>query len=301
MNAVARIPTEYDRVAHRAVDVGPFIAVDQALRDAGFSAPEIFAADAGVGLLLLEDLGSEPVARDGAAIPDRYRAGVEVLAALHATPRTDKLANAYRLPPYDKAALTVELTQFVEWYPTHVTGAPLAKRASEEFDAIWSALFARIENAEHNWVLRDYHSPNLLWLGERSGLGRIGLLDFQDALFGPSAYDVASLLQDARVDVSPALEAELFAHYVALRRRAGRFDEGLFREAYAILAAQRAMKIAGAFVRLETSGGKPFYLKHLSRVEGYLQRALTHPVLSALSLWYERRVSQRRGEPRRHA
>jgi tRNA threonylcarbamoyl adenosine modification protein YjeE len=303
MNAAARAASDYDRAAHRAVDVGPFIAVDRALRQAGFSAPEIFAADAAAGFLLLEDLGSEPVARSGTAIADRYRAAVEVLAALHATARTDTLADdeAYRLPPYDKSALTVELTQFVEWYPLYVTGAPMTREARSEFDTIWSALFDRLAGAERNWVLRDYHSPNILWLDDRAGIRRVGLLDFQDALFGPSAYDVASLLQDARVDVPVALEDALAAHYVALRQKAGGFDETRFREAYAILAAQRAMKVAGAFVRLGTSGGKPFYLKHLSRVEGYLQRALTHPVLSALSLWYEKRVPRSSGEPRRHA
>ena len=293
MNAPARIASDYDRAAHRAVDVAPFIAVDGALREAGFSAPDIYAGEPEAGLLLLEDLGSDLLTRDGAADPERYRAAVEALAALHAVRRPADLVRpegTYRLPAYDSGALMIEVSQFVDWYAARAAGGPLPAEAAEEFGSIWAALIGRLAGAEINWVLRDSHSPNLLWLAERTGYKRVGLLDFQDALYGPSAYDVASLLQDARATVPPALEAALSTHYVTLRRRAGGFDEPRFHEAYAILAAQRAMKVAGVFARLSTVGGKSFYLKHLPRVEGYLQRALTHPVLSPLLLWYEKRL-----------
>jgi tRNA threonylcarbamoyl adenosine modification protein YjeE len=296
-NAPARAATDYDQTAHRAVDVVPFVAIDEALRNAGFSAPEILAADLHAGLLLLEDFGSDLLLRDGAADSERYRAAVEMLAALHSEERPDEIAwsgGIYRLPPYDAGALIVELSLFADWYAPRAIGGPLSLEAAEGFRAIWDALIAKVATSETSWVLRDFHSPNLLWLAERKGPRRVGLLDFQDALYGPSAYDVASLLQDARAEVPPALEAELKAHYVALRHASGPFDDAGFHGAYAILAAQRAMKVMGAFARLGTVGGKPFYLKHLPRVEGYLQRALTHPVLSALSLWYENALLRNR-------
>jgi tRNA threonylcarbamoyl adenosine modification protein YjeE len=290
-NAPAREATAYDRAARRAVDVIPFVAIDEALCNAGFSAPEVLAADLDAGLLILEDFGSDLLLRDGGADPERYRAAVEMLAALHSEQRPAEIAwrgGVYRLPPYDAGALAVELSLFTDWYVPRAAGHPLSLAAADDFRSIWVALIERATATETSWVLRDFHSPNLLWLEERSGPRRVGLLDFQDALYGPSAYDVASLLQDARADVPPALEAELKPQYVALRHASGPFDDAGFHEAYAILAAQRAMKVMGAFARLGTVGGKPFYLKHLPRVEGYLQRALTHPVLSALSLWYEK-------------
>jgi tRNA threonylcarbamoyl adenosine modification protein YjeE len=296
-NAPARAAADYDRAAHRAVDVIPFVAMDEALRGAGFAAPEIFAADLNAGLLLLEDLGSELLARKGAADPDRYRAAVDVLAALHSEKRPTDIAwsgGTYRLPPYDAGALSIELSLFTDWYAPRAAGEPLSSGVADEFRAIWAILIKEVGATEASWVLRDFHSPNLLWLPDRAGNQRVGLLDFQDALHGPSAYDVASLLQDARTDVPMALEAELKARYIALRHAKGGFDEARFHEAYAILAAQRAMKVMGAFARLGTSAGKPFYLKHLPRVEGYLQRALTHPVLSTLSLWYEKALPGKR-------
>ena len=135
--------------------------------------------------------------------------------------------------------------------------------------------------APPTWVLRDMHSPNLLWLPEREGLARIGLLDFQDAVLGPAAYDVASLLQDARVDVPEMMEIALLSRYTRARMTAdATFDAPAFARAYATLAAQRASKILGIFARLDARDGKPQYLRHLPRVWDYLQRSLAHPALA---------------------
>ncbi|HYS47918.1 MAG TPA: phosphotransferase, partial [Xanthobacteraceae bacterium] len=138
---------------------------------------------------------------------------------------------------------------------------------------------------------RDFHSPNLVWLPEREGMARVGLLDFQDALVGPPAYDVASLLQDARVDVPEAMEISLLGRY-AKARQADDPDFNLagFVELYATLAAQRATKILGIFARLDRRDGKPQYLRHLPRVWRYLRRALSHPALAPLKAWYEAHV-----------
>jgi aminoglycoside/choline kinase family phosphotransferase len=133
------------------------------------------------------------------------------------------------------------------------------------------------------------HSPNLLWLPDRKGLQRVGLLDFQDAHIGPSAYDVVSLAEDARVTVPAELEQALLDHYVALRRAADpRFDEPAFREAYVILGAQRITRILGVFARLANRDGKPGYLRHIPRLRAYLAGLLADPVLSGLALWYEK-------------
>jgi aminoglycoside/choline kinase family phosphotransferase len=143
-----------------------------------------------------------------------------------------------------------------------------------------------VQQGARTWVLRDYHSPNLMWLANRSGLGRVGLLDFQDAVMGSPAYDVASLLQDARVDVPEAMEVALLSHYVRARLKEPGFDARNFAQLYATLAAQRASKILGIFARLDRRDGKPQYLRHLPRVWTYLQRALAHPALAQLRNWY---------------
>ena len=146
-------------------------------------------------------------------------------------------------------------------------------------------------DAPTTWVLRDYHSPNLLWLGQRDDIARIGLLDFQDALVGPAAYDVASLLQDARVDIPEAMEMALLGRYVRARLSGDReFDTAGFTRIYATLAAQRATKILGIFARLDRRDGKPLYLHHMPRLWNYLQRSLAHPALTALKAWYATNV-----------
>jgi aminoglycoside/choline kinase family phosphotransferase len=138
------------------------------------------------------------------------------------------------------------------------------------------------------WVLRDFHSPNILWLPKRERAARIGIVDFQDAVMGPPAYDVASLLQDARVDVDEATEIELLGRYMRERHLANSgFNAPDFIRLYATLAAQRATKILGIFARLDVRDGKPQYLRHMPRIWGYLQRSLAHRALTALRDWYD--------------
>jgi aminoglycoside/choline kinase family phosphotransferase len=150
-------------------------------------------------------------------------------------------------------------------------------------------VFDGLERQPVGWVLRDFHSPNLIWLPERGGIRRVGLLDFQDAQRGSAAYDLVSLLQDARVDVAEALEKTLLAHYCeAVRRHQPHFDEAEFIFAYNALGAQRSTKILGIFVRLAHRDGKQQYLAHLPRIWGYLQRNLRHVTLAPLAAWYEK-------------
>jgi tRNA threonylcarbamoyl adenosine modification protein YjeE len=277
------------RAAHRARDVRAFVAVDFGLRALGLSAPRVHAADMASGFLLLEDLGVEGILRDGAPHPDRYRVAIEVLAAIHAQPPREALplldGTTHRLPPFTAEALAIEIALFADWYVPHVTGAALSPAARFEFDALWTSLIDALADAERSLVLLDFHSPNLLWLAGRRGLNRLGLLDFQDMMVGPSAYDVASLAQDARATVPADLEAALCDHYVGLRAADPRFDRESFEKAYTILAAQRATKILGVFARL-AAHGKPQYLRHIPRLREYLARSLAHRALTGYALWH---------------
>ncbi len=285
----------YSRIAHLAEDVRPFIAVAAALRAAGLSAPDLYAADPDAGLLLLEDLGGAGILVDGRPDRERLRAAALVLAELHNAPRPPVLpaadaGPAYALPAYDAGAMAIEVALLPDWYFPH-TGVALPPAERTAFDALWADLFRRLDGAEKSWVLRDYHSPNLLWLPERAGCRRVGLLDFQDALYGPAAYDLASLLQDARVTVPAELETEMLDAYADARHGSPNFDREAFAEAYAILAVQRATKILGIFARLAHRDGKPGYLRHIPRLHAYLARTLPHPVLSGLRVWYEGHLS----------
>jgi hypothetical protein len=282
----------YSAIAHLAEDVTPFIAMAGALRGRGLSAPALFASDRELGLLVIEDLGQELVVAGDppAPVEQRYEVAVDLLAALHRDPLPDVLEVEpgvdYRLPRYDMPALLIEAELLVDWYLPMID-AKVSGAKREAYLALWREALNPATEQPPTWVLRDMHSPNLLWLPEREGIARIGLLDFQDAMMGPPAYDLASLLQDARVDVPEMMEIALLSHYTRVRRAAdARFDAPAFAQAYAALAAQRASKILGIFARLEARDGKPQYLRHMPRVWRYLQRSLAHPALAPLSAWY---------------
>jgi tRNA threonylcarbamoyl adenosine modification protein YjeE len=286
----------YSAIAHLAEDVRPFVAMADGLRALGFSAPEIYAADLDHGFLLLEDFGSAAIVAGTppAPLPPRYGEAVDVLAALHAQEVAGVLplpdGTTYALPAYDQAAFLIEAELLLDWYVPH-QGLALDDAERALFLGLWTQALKPALADQQTWVLRDYHSPNLIWLADRDGYRRVGLLDFQDALIGPTAYDVASLLQDARVDVPESLERALFHRYVARRSEASEsFDPDAFAAAYAVMAAQRATKILGIFARLDRRDGKPQYLRHIPRVWRYLQRALGHPALADLSAWYKDHV-----------
>jgi N-acetylmuramate 1-kinase len=282
----------YGEIAHLADNVVPFVAMAQALRQYGLSAPAVYQADLDAGLLILEDLGDEPVVSGDPPLPvrERYETAVDVLLALHEQPLPTVLPVAprldYRIPPYDMDAFLIEAELILGWFLPRF-GSAVSDTERDEFRGLWRELLAPIIEAPASWVLRDFHSPNLLWLPGRSDLARLGLLDFQDAVIGPPAFDVASLLQDARVDVSEQTELALLGRYVRGRRQSDSgFDSARFVEIYATLAAQRASKILGIFARLDMRDRKPQYLRHMPRVWGYLQRSLGHPALKPLHAWY---------------
>ena len=214
----------------------------------------------------------------------------QVLAALHreALPEILPLAPklSYAVPTFDTEALLVEVGLMLEWYlPDRGIEPDTDMRA--EFAAMWRDLLSRPAAAAKTWVLRDFHSPNLIWLGERSDIARVGIIDFQDAVLGPAAYDLVSLLQDARIDVPELLELSLLTRYIKARRAAdAAFNPAEFAELYAILSAQRNTRLLGPFARLNRRDGKPQYLRHQPRIWTYLTRSLAHPVLSGIRGWY---------------
>ena len=136
-------------------------------------------------------------------------------------------------------------------------------------------------------MLRDFHSPNLIWLNDRHDVAKVGLIDFQDAVLGPAAYDLVSLLQDARIDVPEQIELALLTRYIKARRAAdAAFDPARFAELYAIMSAQRNTRLLGTFARLNRRDGKPQYLRHQPRIWTYLNRSLAHPALAPFRDWY---------------
>jgi len=286
----------YSAIAHLAEDIVPYVALSAGLRDLNLSAPEILQADLDRGLLVMEDFGDERIVAGDppAPIEERYAAAVDLLASLHGLELPDTLPVApqldYRLSDYDLDAFLIEAELLLDWYLIRA-GAGATSVARAAFIRLWREALAPAIAAPPTWVLRDYHSPNLIWLPQREDIARIGVLDFQDALIGPAAYDVASLLQDARVDVPEAMEMSLLSRYVRARLGDDRaFDTAGFTRLYATLAAQRATKILGIFARLDRRDGKPQYLRHMPRLWNYLRRSLAHPALAPLKTWYAANV-----------
>ncbi|HSM19712.1 MAG TPA: tRNA (adenosine(37)-N6)-threonylcarbamoyltransferase complex ATPase subunit type 1 TsaE, partial [Hyphomicrobiales bacterium] len=257
----------YSAIAHLAEDVSAFVAVDRVLREKGFSAPEIFASDLDQGFVLLEDFGEESfVPKAGGPAPERYAAAVDLLMAMRGQswPETVPIGGgrAHRVPAYSDEALAIETELLIDWFAPAFGAALLTAEARRQFSDLWAAAFALLRSEKPIWVLRDFHSPNLMWLADRRGTARVGLLDFQDAVIGHPAYDLFSLLQDARIDIPGTLESELYDRYLAAAKTEDGFNSEAFRAAYAVLGAQRNSKILGIFTRLWRRDGKTAYLPH---------------------------------------
>jgi aminoglycoside/choline kinase family phosphotransferase len=197
---------------------------------------------------------------------------------------------SYAIPAFDTDALLVEIGLMPEWYLPD-RGVELSHDVHAEFTAMWRDLLRKPAALTRTWALRDFHSPNLIWLDQRADIAKVGIIDFQDTVLGPPAYDLASLLQDARLDVPEPLELALLTRYIKARRASDDgFDPAEFAEIYAIMSAQRNTKLLGIFARLNRRDGKPHYLRHLPRIWTYLNRSLAHPTLSGLRQWYSANV-----------
>ena len=287
---IIRYGKPYPAIAKLSPDIRAFLAMADGLRALGYSAPRVLANSAEEGLALIEDFGSDTVAEEEAPNPSRYAEAAGLLADLHARDLPEDLPGAdsrYRLPVYDIEAMLIEVELIIDWYAPAIERMTTPSGARMQFLSIWREALAPVLAQPTTWVLRDYHSPNLHWLAPREGLARIGLIDFQDAVLGPGAYDLASLLQDARVDVPDDLEMRLAALYVRRRAAASlEFDPQAFAAAYAAMGAQRTTKILGLFARLDRRDGKPQYLRNLPRIRRYLAKNLAHPSLESLARWF---------------
>lgn len=269
-------------------NVRPFVHIARHLAGLGLSAPAILAADEDAGLLLLEDFGDDTFTRLLAGGTDEeslYRLAVDVLVYLHRLPVD--VAVPAGLPAYDERRLLDEALLLVDWYLPAVTGAPTEPAVRDAYIAAWTETLPVVWHDAPTLVLRDFHVDNLMRLTDRAGLGACGLLDFQDAVVGPAAYDVVSLLEDARRDVSPQIRAGMLAKY---QEDAAVTDPDAFAAAVAVLGAQRHAKVIGIFTRLHRRDGKPIYLGHIPRVWRLLETSLRHPALAPVVRWFERHV-----------
>lgn len=286
----------YANEARLARDMRPFVAVAHGLDEAGITVPKLHATDLDSGFLIVQDLGSTAFGQalaDGVNQNELWQAATDVLIALHddVPDHTWTFSDdvQYRLPVFSADVMRTEAQLLLDYYWPHVHDGEMPDPSVREaFREITDPVFRTAAQSNRHWVLRDFHSPNLIWRPQHSGLARVGVIDFQDALRGPAEYDLVSLLQDARVDVEEALEHSLLERYTAAIIPRGETTEAGIRLRYATLGTQRALKILGIFARLADRDGKPAYLAHVPRIWRYLEHNLKHPSLADLRSWLDR-------------
>ena len=269
-------------------DVRPFINITTHLRELELSAPAIFAEDLEAGFLLLEDLGDNTFTLALSAGVDEavlYQSAVDVLVDLHRRPVVSAIPND--VEPYDEKKLLSEAALLTEWYLPGILGDEISDLTKNEYLEVWRKVLPKIMASGEILVLRDFHADNLMWLPDRDSVARCGLLDYQDAVTGSPAYDVMSLLEDARRDLKPGLAASLLDGYFAALPE---LDIDAFKQAYVILAAQRHCKVIGIFSRLAMRDGKYDYLVHIPRVWNMLEQACNAPQMAALKDWLDRNI-----------
>lgn len=260
--------------------VKQFLNVSDILKNYGYSAPKILAQEPESGLLLLEDFGDRLVADLlilGADEPELYKLAVDFLIDLK------EQALPSGLPYFSPSYVLDQNSMFLDWYIPKHKGIQIEGNARTFYQLIWSELLKTMEDEPEIMLLRDFHAENILHLPERSGVKALGLLDYQDAMTGPAVYDLVSLLQDARRDVSVVTEKKMIDYYVEQTE----IDKSGFLRSYAIMGAHRALRILGIFTRLSHRDGKSRYLALMPRVKDHLLKNLAHPDLVALKHWLE--------------
>jgi aminoglycoside/choline kinase family phosphotransferase len=289
-----RLALGYNAAARLAAgSVAAFVTTADYLRGRGLSAPQIFAHDIPNGLAVLEDLGDGLFATLIAAGQDErplYEAAVDVQVALQSEPPPAVLAYdgaVWPLLSYDTLALKVGTDTFLEFWPQFLGAQPYPADAVAEWDALWAPVWVRGEAGASVFTHRDYHAQNLVWLPQRTGPARVGLLDFQDALRAHPAWDLTHLLQDARRDVSADTEAAMLDRFLKQRPE---LDRGRFLADYRALAASNAARILGRVFARQVLLGRPQYRDYMPRTWRYLERNLADPALSGLQAWFDRHV-----------
>jgi aminoglycoside/choline kinase family phosphotransferase len=274
-------------------DIRPFLRIADHLAATGVSVPEIFAADEVAGLLLEEDLGDDlfAVLLSGEREARRlFDAAIDALVAMQRTPPPRDL------PAWDAATMArTAMATLLDWWWPAMFGAPPPEAAVRDFALALERMLAPVAAGPAGFVHRDFFVGNLIWLPRRAGIGRVGVLDFQSAALGHPAYDLASLLQDARRDIPPPIAERAIARYLAARPE---LDSQQFRAAYAACAAQRHLRVAGQWVRLARRDGRPGYLVHGPRTWRLLEQAAREPVAAPLRAALDRWIpSVRRANP----
>ena len=266
-----------------------FVRIDEHLLDAGYSVPKILARDMENGFLLLEDFGDDSftriLANDAGREHELYETAVDLLVECHNLPKIS-------LPDYNMEVYLREVSLFPDWFLPKILGAEKAADLREEYMQIWRDILQEADLQENIFVHRDFHADNLMWLPQREGAKRVGLLDFQDALLGDPAYDMVSLLEDARRDVAPEFAQKMPRKMIERYLQKTGANEQQFHTAYSVLGAQRNSKIIGIFVRLCVRDGKQNYLQFLPRVWAHLERDLQHDLLTPLRIWLDKIVPQ---------
>jgi hypothetical protein len=267
--------------------------VAEHLRHAGLSAPDIVAVDAPGGLAVIEDFGDDLFARvieDGEPQAPLYIAAVDALARLHLTGLLPEampgLGGDWPLLTYDAVALQGGADLFVQWTPKLHPELDFGPAALEEWAAAWAPIAAMGERKASVMAHRDYHAENLIWLPDREDWRRVGLIDFQDAVLAHPVWDLHSLLQDARRDVPPELEAVALEHYFDVMM----VDREEYRRDYAALAALNEARILGVFARLIARDCKPRYRAFMPRMWAHLNANLNKPGLETVAAWFDRHV-----------
>jgi aminoglycoside/choline kinase family phosphotransferase len=268
------------------------VAANTALRDLGLSAPELVAADGNRGLVLVEDLGGETLIDGAGQVPaERALVAIEALAEIHFQPRPQEVRVAegvHRFADLAGDALARDVATFADGYLPQVSGRLLATNARSELERLWWAAFERLVEAEPTWVIQPLAFADLRWLPDREGLRRVGFANVDELRSGPASYNLVALCQDP--GVSADLEADLLHHYLALRRAAhAHFDGDTFAAHFAILAALGASSDLGIAATIAKRGG-PAADARIRRRLAHLRRALSHPVLSDLAVWYDKHL-----------
>ncbi len=271
----------YDRVQkgdHTAIlmhetpnnpDMASFIEISGWLRDIGLKVPEIYETALEEGFMLLEDLGDMSF-KDTGDQSNLYPLAADVLN--HISTQNCPLT----LPNYYESAIHKGHRRVIDWYVPLVRGIKNEDGLAEEYESVWKTIEANLPSCPQGFIHVDYHAENLMWLAHESGLKRCGILDFQSAMIGPKPYDLANLLEDARTDVPPDVQAQILARY----------DEA-FRAHYRVLATQFHCRVIGQFIKMALLNDNPNYLQYIPRLEGYMRAALSHPNLKPLKSFFE--------------
>ncbi len=266
-------------------DVRPFIRIQKVLSKIGCTVPIIYQADEENGFLLLEDCGRNTYENILNSINERdlYTLAVDVLVHIHKTYKE----NTEHLVSLEWKDYQRELSVFIDWYYFEVLQEDYSPTAAEEFYCLWHDALSDLPTVPQSIILRDYHAGNIMYLEDRVGIEKCGLLDFQDACFGPRPYDLVSLLEDARRDISHNLQSAMYDRYCDAFTGLNKTE---FFDVYTTLGAQRSIKILGIFKRMEKQSKKDVYLTHIPRVWRWIAQDFKNPRLAPIKKWLETNI-----------